>query len=103
MITGDAQAAIGDGAELLDIGSPLNYRDQHGRFNTVSGPMVTDEFRRFFQKDQGFPPVGLFYDIDYFKESNAELKSDEIVHVLSEFAATAWDRHERIRTLILGV
>jgi hypothetical protein len=101
-IAGPAQQAIGQDAQLLDVGAPLNYRDQLGKFNTVSGPMTADQFRLFFQKDEGFPPVGLFYDIDYFKEPNAEMKADEVVHVLTDFAGTAWDRHDRIKTLIVG-
>jgi hypothetical protein len=101
-VTSDAQEAIGANAQLVDIGAPLNYRDKLGRFNTMSGPMTADEFKRFFQKDEGFPSVGLFYDIDYFTAPNAEMKADEIVRLLTEFAAAGWDRHERVNELILG-
>ena len=101
-IAARAQQAIGQDAQLLDVGAPLNYRDHRGKFNTVSGPMNADQFKLFFQKDEGFPAVGLFYDIDYFKEPNAELKADDVVHVLTDFAGAAWDRHDRVKTLIVG-
>jgi hypothetical protein len=102
-VQSSAQQAVGASAELIDVGAPLNYRDHLGKFHTLCGPMIADEFKKYFQKKDGFPPVGLFYDIDYFKEPNAELRAEEVVRVLNDFTASAWDRHERIRSLITGV
>lgn len=100
-ITEKAQEAIGDQAKLVDIGAPLNFADQFGNFNTLSGPMSAEQFPAHFTRDEGFPDVGLFYDIDYWLRPNEELTSRRVIGHISEFAVSAWERHARIRDLLL--
>jgi hypothetical protein len=101
-ITEGARRAVGSDATLVDIGAPLNFKDRTGEFNTMSGPMKQEEFSRFFTKNEPFPEVGLFYDIDYYKKPNTMLGAREIDNLSFAFAGAAWDRHERVRDLILG-
>jgi hypothetical protein len=103
-VTPAAKQALGDDVELIDVGAPLNFKDRLGLFNTLAGPMKVEEFKQFFQRENEpeFPEVGLYYDIDYFKLPNAVMRCDELVHAATDFATAAWDRHERVKTLILG-
>jgi len=99
--TDRAKAAIGEDAKLVDIGAPLNMADRLGNFNTMSGPMVKDQFPRFFTKDELFPDVGLFYDIDYSVKPERETSGKQILTQIKDFSLACWDRHERIRVLLL--
>jgi hypothetical protein len=97
-----ALEAIGSDARLTDVGAPLNFEDSLGSFNSGAGPMKRDQLVAFFQKDDGFPEVGLFYDIDYWVQPPEPLSGREVIRLTSAFAQAAWDRHERVRDLILG-
>ena len=52
-------------AKLLDIAGPLDFQDQYGNFNTLSGPIHEGQIGQFFDRKEGLPAVGLFFDIDY--------------------------------------
>jgi hypothetical protein len=64
--------------------------------------MVKDQLIRFFTRDEGFPDVGLFYDIDYWSKPEREIPSKEVLELVRGFSRAAWDRHSRLRDLILG-
>jgi hypothetical protein len=97
-----ALKAIGDSAKLIDIGAPLNFVDKLGNFNSNGGPMTEAQLTTFFRKDAGFPDVGLFYDIDYFIRPGKVLSSKEVLGTITGFATEAWERHERVKALVLG-
>jgi hypothetical protein len=97
-----AKNALGSDATLVDVGAPLNFRDQYGSFNTATGPMRREEMSRFFTKDEPFPEIGLYFDIDYFKKPDAPLDVREVERSISTFARLGWERHERVRQLIFG-
>jgi len=101
-LTHEGAAAIGKTAKLIDIGGPLNFADRLGNFNTMSGPMVKKQFSEFFTKAKDFPDVGLYFDIDYFLKPDRKVGSKEIVGNVKDFSFEAWDRHERLRNLIIG-
>lgn len=100
-ITDDGQAAIGDDAEIVDIGAPINFKDQVGTFNTMCGPMAQSQFPDFFDRKGTFPSVGLFYDIDYFELSKRNYECEALIARIGEFFSAGWDRHKRIRDLII--
>lgn len=100
-LTEQAINAIGNDAKLIDIGGPLNFVDSVGNFNTMSGPMPKKQFPNFFTRKEGFPEVGLFYDIDYWLRPNKEINSKKIIEHIGELSHAAWDRHSRIRDLLL--
>jgi hypothetical protein len=85
----------------VDIGGPLNFADSLGNFNTMSGPMARAQLAAFFKKDEGFPEVGLFIDIDYWRRPEKDVPGAEVVSAVKSFAEAAWARHEGIRDLIL--
>jgi hypothetical protein len=89
-------------AKLLDIGGPLNFEDEYGKFNTVSGPMYQGQIGQFFDRKEGLPAVGLFFDIDYSVSPNAVLAEKEVLKKIEQFANSAWDRFETVSKLILG-
>jgi hypothetical protein len=101
MVTEAAMRALGENVTLVDVGAPLNFKDMTGYFNTLAGPMRREEFGRYFTKDEPFPEVGLFYDIDYWKQPNQTLAERDISAVATAFARAGWDRHSRVRDLIL--
>lgn len=100
-LTEQAKSAIGKDASLIDIGAPLNFTDKLGNFNTMSGPMTKEQFPRFFTKNETFPEVGLYYDIDYSLKPNREVEGKQLVNQVRDFAFAAWDRHDRVRDFIV--
>jgi hypothetical protein len=100
-LTDQAKQAIGADARLVDIGAPLNMADHLGNFNTMSGPMVKDQFPKFFTKDELFPDVGLYYDIDYWVKPERHIPGQQILTQIKDFSTASWDRHERLRDLLL--
>lgn len=101
-LTPDAKTAIGTRARLIDIGAPLNFADHLGNFNSHCGPMARKQLAEFFRKNEGFPEVGLYYDIDYFIHPDRVMLGREVVGTVTGFANEAWDRYERVQLLILG-
>lgn len=97
----EAATAIGSDAKLVDIGAPLNFVDKRGNFNTVAGPMSRQQLPTFFRKDEGFPEVALYYEIDYFIKPSRELSGKEIVSTITAFAHEAWSKNERIASLVV--
>jgi len=102
VLTKDAQKAIN--AKLIDVGGPLNFVDNLGNFNTMSGPMEKKQALNFFRnrKEDEIPEVGFYYDIDYWLKPNKNMGASEISQNIRKFALAAWDRHERIKNLIFG-
>lgn len=94
-------AAFAD-ANLVDIGAPLNFSDNVGKFNTHAGPMLEAQFKGFFKKREGLPAIGLFTDVDYFVTPSASVASNDIVTKAARLAAEAQRRSSSIRELILG-
>jgi hypothetical protein len=100
-ITEQARVAIGVDAKLTDIGAPLNFKDATGDFNTISGPMLQKQLIEFFGSPGEFPTVGMYYDIDYSVKPKKNLSSKDIVETISHLHAAGWDRHGRVRNLII--
>ena len=101
-LTPEAKEAIGTHAKLIDIGAPLNFVDKIGNFNTMSGPMVRKQLDGYFRKSEGFPEVGLFFDIDYFLKPERAVISKELLSQIKSFAEEAWNKHAVVRTLLIG-
>ena len=92
-------------ATMADIGAPLNFKDQYGEFHTHCGPMERRQMKaQYFQfrEEAQLPAVGLYYDIDYFVLPKAEMAHEEVITKVVTFAHEAWDRHQRVRKLIVG-
>ena len=99
------EAAAAVGGKLVDVGAALNFRDEHGHFNTMCGPMKAAQIRENFpSKDQfpDIPDVGLYYDIDYWDAPAGKCGVKEILSKLEVFAKEGWSRHKRVNDLILG-
>ena len=101
-VTESARKAIGEDSVLVDVGAPLNFRDRLGEFHTVAGPMRSEEFPKFFTKNESFPDVGLYFDIDYFRQPKAAFGEREIATFVTASFRSGWERHERVLALILG-
>jgi hypothetical protein len=101
-LTQRAKTKLGEGCQLIDIGGPLNFADNAGNFNTMSGPMARAQLIDFFKRETGFPDVGLFIDIDYWKKPGCQMSENEIVGTVKNLAAAAWTRYEQIRDTVLG-
>jgi hypothetical protein len=98
-LTEAARQAIS--AELTDIGGPLNFKDKHGNFNTMSGPMRADQLKEFFARESEYPEVSLYFDIDYWLKPNKEVSGDDILRMIKTLSQEGWTRHDRIRSLVL--
>ncbi len=92
-------------AKLIDIGVPLNFADKFGNFNTLAGPMEKSQITKVFygRKEIEIPEVGLYFDIDYFLKPSKRMKPAEVIKLIKDFAENSWDKHEKIKNLILGV
>ena len=89
-------------AQLIDIGVPLNFVDKFGNFNTMSGPMTEEQIHQFIQYAENPPPVGLYFQIDYWIKPNRQVNENEILKNIQQFTNSSWDRFEAINKLILG-
>lgn len=89
-------------ATLLDVGAPLNFKDNIGNFNTLCGAMRDEEMPKWFREEEDFPEVGLYYDIDYWVLPNKEISTEYILDKIKQFAARSWDKFESIYNLIIG-
>jgi hypothetical protein len=92
---------FGRSARLIDIGAPLNFEDEDGFFNTNCGPMNRDQLKQFFVKNEGFPEVGLYFEIDYFSKPQSILRAEVVAESVSRFAVKSWEFNERIRDMVL--
>jgi hypothetical protein len=92
---------FGPSAKLVDIGAPLNFEDEQDFFNTNCGPMKRGQLRQFFQKNEGFPDVALYFEIDYFSRPDAKLKADDVIRDVSRFATRSWEFNERVRDAVI--
>jgi hypothetical protein len=90
------------GAEIIDIGGPVNFRTSQGYLNSMSGPMRKEELKRFFDFEDNLPEVALYFDLDYWKEPKSLIEGREAMRIVKLFAEESWDTHERLRTLILA-
>lgn len=100
-LTPQAREAAGASAKLIDAGAVLHFVDKLGTFHTNSGPLARQQLTDLFKKNTGFPEVGLYYDIDYFVRPNRAVVEKDVLANIRAFADEAWERHERIRRLIL--
>lgn len=98
-LTDAAKEAIN--AEIVDIGGPLNFRDRHGHFNTMSGPMRSSQLQEFFPEEEEYPEVSFYFDIDYWLRPNKETPENDVIKWIKTFAQEGWARHERVRDFIL--
>ncbi len=89
-------------AKLVDIGAPINFADQYGNFNTMCGPMTSEQIALYFDREEGLPDVGLYYEIDYWLMPKQLVEDQEIIKHANQFAIRAWERFESISKLILG-
>lgn len=89
-------------AKLLDISGPLDFQDQYGNFNTLSGPIREEQIGRFLERKEGLPAVGFFFDIDYWIAPKSEMSDRDVLKKIEEFANSAWDRFDKLSKLVLG-
>ena len=87
--------------DLTDIGGPLNFCDKHGNFKTMSGPMRADQIKEFIGFEANYPDVGLYFDIDYWIKPDADIPEEKVIKLIRNFAGEGWDKHERVRVLLL--
>lgn len=99
-LTTGAQEAIG--AELTDIGGPLNFKDDAGNFNTMSGPMKSEQLQSYLTDRDDLPEVSLYYDIDYWVMPDETLHEREIIRKIKTFSHLAWDRFTTTHKVIFG-
>lgn len=91
-------------ARLIDIGAPLNFETKSGKINTNSGPMEREQLARFFEfeKKEDLPEVALYLEFDYWLRPTEPLSVKEIVALIKLYADENWQRHLRLRSLVLG-
>lgn len=99
-MTEEAKKAIN--AELVDIGGPLYFKDNEGYFNTMSGPMRSEQLQSFFANRKNYPEVSLFYDIDYWIKPDKIMNEKEIIKKVQTFSSLVWDRFISTNKIVLG-
>jgi hypothetical protein len=101
-INARAVDAIGEDAEIIDIGSPVTFSDNNGKLSFTAGPMTGEQFPHFFERDKEFPKVGLFVDMDYWQEPDKNMRASEIISSVKKMSGILWDRHKRIDHLVFS-
>lgn len=87
-------------ADLIDIGGPVNFKDSHGNFNTMSGPMKEAQAKQYLERKDDLPEVGLYFDIDYWKKPEKKVENSKILQIISSFSKESWKKHEEIEKLV---
>jgi hypothetical protein len=100
-LTPEAKDAMG--GKLVDIGAPLNFTDKIGNFNTMSGPMRSDQLENYFGKQGELPKVSLYFDVDYWVAPDKDMDEREVTSKIKQMADEGWDKSDRIRRLVVGV
>jgi len=88
-------------ANLVDVGAPLNFKDKHGNFNTMCGPMKSDQLENYLSKRDSLPELSLYFDIDYWIRPKKLLDEREVIKNIKMFSEMAWNRFESISELII--
>ncbi len=88
--------------KLIDIGCPLNFADKYGNFNTMSGPMPSEQARQFLERSGEIPEKGLYFDIDYWIKPEKKVNNQVILKHISTFAKETWNKQEKLHDLILS-
>lgn len=99
-LTREAEAALG--GKLIDIGGALNFVDRLGNFNTSGGPMALEQAKDFFPHGDDFPPVGLYFDIDYWIRPKAEMTTEAIAKAIRLFSSESHQKQRGSTSLILS-
>ena len=88
-------------ANLLDIGAPLDLKDDLGQFHFESGPMKEEQSKQYFsKKKQEFPPIGFFLDIDYSINPKEETDDETVTKNIVAFSSAIWDKYRKIVSLL---
>ena len=88
---------------LVDIGAPINFIDQHGSFNTSAGPMEREQAKFFFQRDAGLfdlLTVGLYFDVDYFQVPDADMPMEAIMTKALTFSQQGRAKYQALKSLL---
>ncbi|MGP8247062.1 MAG: hypothetical protein ACLQVN_21405 [Bryobacteraceae bacterium] len=99
-VTREAEEALN--GKLIDIGSALNFVDRLGNFNTFGGPMAEEQSKGFFPNGEGFPAVGLYFDIDYWVRPNKEMTAEDITKTIRQFSGESLQKQGRVTDLVLS-
>ncbi len=75
------------GGELVDVGLPLNFKEDDIKFNINFGVMEKEQGSQFFIDEEGVPDCGIFIDVDYFQNDNfssASLKQSNVLQFIDD-------------------
>jgi hypothetical protein len=97
------QAETAIHAQLTDIAAPLNFEDNHGKINILSGPLTKEELGRAFNlEEDDLPPASFYLDIDYWYTPNQLINAKDIYSKIKLFAEENWNRFSELSQLIIG-
>ncbi len=98
----DLLRALGD-PKLIDACALLNFKDDVGKFNTICGPMARDQSKNMYfphaAKNQ-LPEVGIYYDVDYFRKPDQEMKWAAVIQAIEQLSNTCWERFQSVQHLL---
>lgn len=87
---------------LIDIGAPLNFKANDGFFNTMSGPTESNQAKELFPGFDLYPAVGLFFEIDYFKNDIGDTEVSTLVNIIKSFSQKSWNKMETLTKSVFG-
>ncbi len=92
------------GADLIDVGVPLNFEASNGNINTHSGPMKREQLSTFFQfhPKNRLPEVSLYIEFDYWIRPEKLTTFLEIASIIRDYSASNWQYAENIRDIVMG-
>ncbi len=65
--------------------------------------MRSEQIKEYFEKRDEYPSVGFYFDIDYWQKPDKELDVDSILRIIKPFSEQGWEKHEKIRALVVEV
>ena len=88
--------------KIVDVSLPIFFKTEKGQLNTQSSPMTGDQLRDYFPNRVDLPDVAMYFDLDYWKEPNQDLRIDTITSLIKDYSIESWNIIEQIAVLLGG-
>lgn len=87
---------------LSDVGYTYDFKDAEGQVRIQVGPMRDEQIIKFFERpdDHELPAVGLYLDVDVFKELTLWSADSAVEQTIGVFANKSWAINKSIVDLI---
>jgi len=89
-------------ADISDVGFHFDLATPSGKINSWIGPMLKEQFKEFFELEQEYPEVGVYFDLDYSQNRQDKITGRELLGIIRQFSDQNWERYQTITELLAG-